>query len=67
MTEVTVETLRENIHRLLELVAEEKRECKACGATIYFVVHKSGKRAPYTGDALNHFIDCPRAREFRKK
>lgn len=48
--------------RLLVLL----RPCKACGEKLYFVRLASGKQAPYTADGLNHFINCPKAAEFRK-
>jgi hypothetical protein len=59
-------TLEERIRRLLELAAEETRCCKACGALLFFVRHNNGKRAPYTVDGLNHFINCPAAQQFKR-
>lgn len=40
--------------------------CKGCGAMVKFVKHKTGANPPYTQDALNHFIDCPKRKEFKK-
>jgi len=37
-----------------------------CRVQLYWVVHRNGKRAPYTSAGLNHFIDCTRADEFRR-
>ena len=47
----------------------DRSTCSGCGAEIYWVHHKNGKRAPYTPAGLNHFIDCPKAAQFstRKK
>lgn len=57
----------ERLLRLLELVAEETRDCKACGAKLWFVRHRNGARAPYTANGENHFITCPKADLFRRK
>lgn len=40
--------------------------CQGCGASIWWLVNKNGRWAPYTRDGLNHFADCPRAEAFRK-
>lgn len=61
-----VQDLRKRIRALLRNVGEEG-SCKGCQAPIYWVVHRNGKRAPYTVDGLNHFADCPAANLFRKK
>jgi uncharacterized protein with PIN domain len=53
--------------RLFDLIAEEQRPCKRCGAAIWMVRHSNGKLAPYTADLTNHFINCPNAAEFRRK
>lgn len=47
--------------------AGDKGTCAGCGAEIYWMRHKNGKRVPYTPRGLNHFIDCPKAGQFRKK
>lgn len=57
----------ERLARLLMLVAEEVRPCKACGVQLAFVRHNTGKLAPYTMDGLNHFVNCPEAESFRKR
>jgi hypothetical protein len=64
---MTLPTLEERMERLLKLAAYEVRPCKACGQTLYFVKHNTGKAAPYTADGLNHFIACESADSFRKK
>ena len=63
--EPTVEDLRSNLLRLLNAVGD-RGFCKGCGAAIYWVQHKNGKKAPYTQDALNHFADCPKAKDFKR-
>ena len=35
------------------------------GKAIYWIKHKNGKVAPYTEEALNHFIDCEKAKDFK--
>lgn len=40
--------------------------CRGCQAPIHWVRHKNGKVVPYTTDGLNHFIDCPAAKNFKK-
>jgi len=52
---------------LLERIAKQIRPCKACGTTLYFLEHSNGKVAPYTADATNHFVNCPEAKQFRRK
>jgi hypothetical protein len=60
------EATRERVGRMLDALAEEKRPCRACGRTTWFVRTKAGRLAPYTDDALSHFADCPHADRFRK-
>ena len=58
--------LRDNVVFLLSQIGE-RSTCKGtagvpgCGATIWWVRHANGKRAPYTADAMNHWIDCVQA------
>lgn len=63
----TCEQHRKQIGALLGLIAEEVRPCQRCKRTIWMVRMKSGKLAPYTDDAVNHFADCPHAAEFRQR
>lgn len=65
MPDATVESLRKNIEALLGQVGEPTH-CRGCDARIWMVVHRNGRRAPYTGDGLNHFADCPKAKEFKR-
>jgi hypothetical protein len=41
-------------------------DCKGCGAKVFWLTHKNGKKAPYTEAGLNHFADCPAADRFKK-
>lgn len=68
LTEPTerVAWLESNIRLLLAQVGEPGK-CRGCGADIYWVVHRNGKRAPYTPHGLNHFADCPAAQNFKVK
>ncbi len=60
-------TLEQRIESLLRNVAEEIRPCRACGAELAMVRHKNGKLAPYTMAGVNHFIDCEKADQFRRR
>ncbi len=64
--ELCVVALHDAIIRLLDQIAD-KGTCTGCGATVYWVRHKNGKRVPYTTAGLNHFVDCKKADQFRKK
>jgi hypothetical protein len=55
--------LRSNIRVFLKACGTEAA-CK-CGATIWFIKTRNGRNAPWTGDLLNHFADCPAAMEFK--
>ena len=63
--EKEVAQLKGNIARLLA-AAGQRAYCRGCGAEIWWLVHSNLKRVPYTSAGLNHFIDCPKAKEFRK-
>lgn len=38
--------------------------CKGCNREIWWIQHANTHRAPYTEEALNHFIDCPERDKF---
>lgn len=42
---------------LLRIGAPAK--CRGCNVQIVWLTHLNGKKAPYTLNGLNHFIDCP--------
>lgn len=59
--------LEERVEKLLEAIAEITRSCRSCGQTLYFVRHRASNRlAPYTREAVNHFANCPEAKQFKK-
>ena len=64
--ETSTEQLRGNIRRLFLLIGDQGN-CRGCGQAIYWIKHKNGKVAPYTEEALNHFADCPKAKDFKRK
>ncbi len=56
----------ERLLSLLQQISVEQRPCRRCGRPLYFVRLKSGKLAPYTGEGVDHFVDCPYADTFRR-
>lgn len=62
---ITTEQLQRNILRLLSAIGDA-RTCKGCGRQIWWVRSKAGKTMPITDEALNHFVDCPQAAQFKK-
>lgn len=60
-----IEAQTEAMNRLLQSVGD-KGECRGCRAVIYWVTHRNGKKVPYTPAGLNHFIDCPAAKDFKR-
>lgn len=62
---MTIPTANELLVALLKNVGDPAH-CKGCGADIYWVIHRNGKKVPYTPAGLNHFVDCPAAQRFRK-
>lgn len=62
----SVDELQKNILALLKIIGDAGL-CSGCGAEIWWVVNpKTGKRMPITKAGLNHFADCPQAKNFRK-
>lgn len=41
--------------------------CRSCGAPIWWIRTKAGKRAPVDADGTNHFATCPQADQWRKR
>ena len=41
--------------------------CRGCNARVWWVQHVKTGLTPYTVAGLNHFIDCPKRDDFRKK
>jgi hypothetical protein len=42
-------------------------QCYRCGRKIFFIQTKHRRVAPVTMELTNHFIDCPKAEDFRKE
>lgn len=61
-----VDKLRANIENLYNSLGANPSTCRACGAPIWWIETKNGKRQPRTADALPHHADCPEAERFRK-
>lgn len=56
------------LHKAVRVALEHlgaPARCRGCNREIWWVTHANGKRAPYTEEALNHFIDCPERDSFR--
>lgn len=45
---------------------EKPKQCKGCGATIYFATTSSGKFMPVNPDSTSHMDTCPERDLFRK-
>lgn len=56
--------LLNNIRHLFKQIGEPGH-CQGCGREIVWIVHRNGRRAPYTLEGLNHFADCPKADLFK--
>lgn len=54
-----------NLTKLLAAAGEPGR-CRDCGAVVYWVQHKTGRRGIYTPEGVSHFADCPGAAKFRR-
>ena len=57
-------TWRDRVRAFLKVLSNEAK-CRSCGATIYWVMTKNNKRAPYSVDGISHFADCPNASSHR--
>ena len=55
-------TAEERLLALLQAIAIEQRPCKLCGCMLYIVRLRSGDRAYFNGEGINHFTNCPKAR-----
>jgi hypothetical protein len=53
------------IRALFNLMGNHPRECKSCGAPIYWITTKAGRRMPITQMGISHFADCPNANQHR--
>jgi hypothetical protein len=64
-TEYCIDAQKAAMLALLNQIGN-KGVCRGCGAEIYWVRHKNGKATPYTPAGMNHFLDCPKAKEFKR-
>lgn len=53
------------ITALLDIVGGQGK-CKGCGAKVWWVVTKHGKRMPISDSGISHFVDCPESERFRR-
>ena len=51
------EQLQRNIRTLLNRIGNYTK-CPGCKAEMWWVTHKTGKKAPYSVDAVVHFKEC---------
>lgn len=59
--------LQDNVVMLLNLIGD-RANCRDCGITVWWVQHrKTGKKAPYTAEAVNHLTECPMTQDFRNQ
>lgn len=59
--------IEEALRALLALVGGPG-QCKGCGAPIYWVKHVGKvEPVPYSHRGINHFIDCSKREQFRKR
>ena len=61
----------EGAMRLLLGLAGDIAECKGCGATVYFVKHRtknkdgSNKTGIYNPDGISHYATCPKSGDYK--
>jgi hypothetical protein len=65
LTQEELHAVAENVRKLLANIGDSGI-CKGCHREIFWVKHRNGKAVPYTPQGLNHFIDCPQAKEFKR-
>jgi len=62
---LTLEEFEKLIREKLDKLGVKFSQCKKCGKDILFLETKAGKHAPITCGLINHFVDCPNAKDFR--
>jgi hypothetical protein len=62
-----VAEIRRNIAALFKNMGAIPVTCRGCPETIYFLKHANGASTPYTTDGMNHFKNCPKAKQFTRK
>lgn len=63
--EACVQAQAEAMKKLIDLIGDPGI-CRGCGARIYWVEHRNGKKVPYTSFGLNHFVNCPERERFKR-
>lgn len=58
--------IRSEMRRFLETLGTPAR-CKGCEVIIYWVLHRNGRRTPYSQDGVNHWQDCAASKEMRER
>jgi hypothetical protein len=53
------------LDRLLKAIGDPGI-CRGCTASILWVRHRNGVKAPYNPDGVNHFATCSKAKAFQK-
>lgn len=66
INEKAKEIVEAEIKARLKKLGVEVVQCKRCGKDMIWLRSKSGKSLPVTLELINHFADCPNAKEFRK-
>lgn len=61
-----VDWYRSNVRLLMQQLGVDEAKCSSCGAAIWWIETKAGKRAPISQDGLSHFADCAHAALHRK-
>ena len=61
-----ITNLKRNIASIYTTIGAGPGNCRACQEPVWWVTTKNGNRAPFTADGLNHFADCPNAKDFRR-
>jgi hypothetical protein len=61
-----MEESKERVIGLLVKAGVETKLC-ACGEVIFFAYGTKGGKVPMTLELVNHFTNCPRGTEYRKR
>jgi len=62
-----MQTLEQQVKEKLNKMSIEIRPCRNCQREIIFMKTHNGKIMPVTLGLESHFIDCPGAKQFRRK
>jgi len=67
MTDIKEEEIKNLVIERLEKAGIKTDRCRKCQKTIVYMQTIHGNWAPMTMSLINHFADCPNAKDFRKK